>query len=425
MRTLTSAPRAAVVLLVALSSACGAKTGLYTPDADAGLDAGPDAPDLGTDAGPPPPCIEIPREVGTVRASFESPVSLAVADVFFLLDATASMLDEIDNIRRRLRDRVVPGIQAAIPDAAFGVALVGEFPVSPHGPRDVEPFEMRTPITSDVLAVESALEGLPSWGNFDEPEAQVEGLYQVASGEGLSPWIPEFAGCAAGGTGGGCFRRDSLPVIVLITDAPMNNGPPGVSPTSRYRFSSPGEPHDYADAVRELEAAGILVIGLGARDALSMSPMSHLRAIARDTGAVDGSGNPLAFDIGGTGTGVGVGIVDAITELAAGTPLDVDALVEDVLGDLYDARDLVVAVRPATAVPESGVSGRSEDSFLGVTPGTRVTFEIELDASGIPPRPETLVIPARVLFRAFRRSRLDRQDVVFVIPGEEGGCEAL
>ncbi|MEM9070549.1 MAG: hypothetical protein AAGE52_18735 [Myxococcota bacterium] len=413
--------RPALALAIAvLVSACGAKTGLYVPDGDvdAGFDAGVDAMDAGPDT-EPPPCIEVPRDVGPVRTSLAIPVELAVVDVMFLLDATASMLDEIDTIRRRLQDRVVPGVREAIPDAAFGVALVGEFPVMPHGPRSVQPYDLRAPITTDVLRIESALERLPSWGNFDEPEAQVEGLYQVATGAGLDPWITPSAGCPAGGFGGACFRRESLSVVLLITDAPMNNGPPA---DEDYRFDGP---HLWPETRSVLRSANILVIGLGARDAFAMSPMRDLRAVAQDTGAIDADGSPLAFDIGGGGGGVGNGIVRAIQRLAAGLPLDVDAIVEDEPGDIYDARLLVQEVRALSANPPTGITGREGDLFVGVTPGTEVTFEIVLDPSVIPPSPETIVIPARVLFRAFRRSRIDRQDVVFVIPGEGGGCDTV
>ncbi len=416
--------------LFPLVIACGAKTGLYVPDADADLDApldaGLDAPDA-FDADIPPPCIEVPRDGGTVRASLDLPVELAVVDVMFLLDATASMLDEIDTIRRRLRDRVVPGVREAIPDAAFGVALAGEFPVDPHGPGDVEPYDLRVPVTTDVLQVEAALDSLPSWGNFDEPEAQVEGLYQVATGAGLAPWINPSFGCASGGLGGGCFRRDSLPVILLITDAPMNNGPTDVRPISRYRasdFAPDPTPHTYDEAIAAVNSLGILVIGLGARDAFAMSPMSHLRAVSTATGAVDSDGSPLAFDIGGSGRGVGAGIVESIQRLAEGVPLDVDAIVEDEPGDAIDARDLVRSVRPLSARPADGVVGMTETTFLGARPGTEVTFELELDASSVPPSESDIVVPAAVLFRAFSRSRLARVPIEILIPGEGGGsCE--
>ncbi|MCB9599850.1 MAG: hypothetical protein H6721_10535 [Sandaracinus sp.] len=402
-----------------LGVGCGAKTGLYTPDADldAGVDGGLDA---GTDAGIP--CIEVPRDAGIVEVDFELPVRLAVVDVMFVIDATASMIDEIDNVRRRLRDVVVPGVRAIIPDAAFGVAFVGEFPVDPHGPSSVLPYEMRSPITTDTLVVESSLEDPPSWGNFDEPEAQVEGLYQIVTGEGLGPWIPPSAGCATGGSGAACFRREALPIVLVITDAPMNNGPPGVRPESRYRFTRPATPHTYDEALAALRSIDALTIGLGARDSFAMSPMNHLRQLARDTGAVDGSG-PLAFDIGGSGEGVGRGVVDAIQRLAAGTPLDVDAIVEDVPGDRFDATLLVRRVIARSATPADGVREISGATFFGTLPGTQVRFAIELDPSAFPDTTETLVIPARVSFRAFERARLGREDVVFVIPGSGGGCD--
>lgn len=409
--------------VLVLLTACGAKTGLYVPDAevDAGFDAGLDA---GFDAGIPPPCIEVPRDGGTVVATFDVPVELAIVDVMFVIDATASMLDEIDNVRRRLRDFVVPEVRRIIPDAAFGVAFVGEFPVQPHGPPSVRPYELRSPITLDTLQVEAALAGPPEWGNFDEPEAQVEGLYQVATGAGLAPWIDPSSGCPMGGLGGACFRREALPILLLVTDAPMNNGPPGVSPVSRYRFTRPARPHTYDEAVEALRQLGALTIGLGARDAFAMSPMSHLRQLALDTGAVDGSG-PLAFDIGSDGSRVGSSVVDAIGRLAAGTPLDVDAIMEDVPGDPWDARELVRAIIAQSVDPPGAVERTEGATFFGARPGARLTFAFELDASAIPASEETIVVRGRVLFRAFGRARIGRQDVVFVIPGRDGGCDEL
>ena len=405
--------------------ACGARTGLYLPDAEVEtpVDVGP--MDVGVDADEPLPCIEVVPGTDTVTAAFTLPVALAVVDVMFLIDATASMQDEIDNVRTGLRSVVVPGVQAAIPDAAFGVALVGEFPVEPHGPAAVRPYDLRAPITREVLQVEGALESLPSWGNFDEPEAQVEGLYQVSTGDGLSPLINPLAGCPRGGEGGACFRSDALPLVLLITDAPMNNGPRDVSPRTQYSASSFAAqgyeaPHTYAQALEAVQALGALVIGLGARDAFSMSPMPHLRAIAADTGAIAGDGSPLAFDIGGTGRGVDSNVVRAVQRLAEGTPLDVDAIVEDVPGDGIDAAALVRRVRPLQAVPADGVASIGETQFVGVVPGTEVTFEVEIDASELEPMPETRRARARLIFRAFERSRLGRIDLEFLIPGTDG-----
>jgi hypothetical protein len=402
-------------LLITVSLACGAKTGLDAPDAT--FDAAADAE---VDAGLPVRCIEVPPGTDVVRADFTVPVTLAVVDVFFLIDATASMTDEIDNVRERLADVVVPGTRAQIPDAAFGLAFLGEFPVEPHGPGRVRPYELRSTITVDVRQIEAQLEVVPTWGNRDDPEAQVEALYQVATGEGLDPWIEPTLGCPRGGLAGVCFRRDSLAVVMLITDAPMHNGPPGVPPDDPYEFDGP---HQYGETMEALRSAGIRVIGLGARDARRPSALPHLTEVARDTDAV-GPGGPLVFDIGSRGDEVGEGIVDAVRSLAEGLPLDVDAVVQDVGGDEIDARALVAAVRPLRAEPMTGIREISGDDFLGVQPGTLVTFQVEVDASGLPDSDSTRRVPARIIFRAFGRSRLGRQDVVIVLPGVDGGgCE--
>jgi hypothetical protein len=374
--------------------------------------------DAGTDAGPPPErCIEVPDPTLPVLVDFTLPVSLAVVDVFFLIDATASMEDEIENVHEGLAGLVVPGVRAAIPDAQFGLAYLGEFPVEPHGPLDVRPYELRNTMTDDITSLEANLALVPSWGNFDDPEAQVEALYQVVTGEGLLPFIQPSFGCPRGGRGAACFRDDSLPVVILVTDAPFHNGPDGANP---YEEVDP-PPHTYNSLLRVLDAAGVFVIGLGATDTGRPSPLAHLRRLASDTGALSG-GSPLAFDIGSRGDDVGEGIVDAVERLASGLPLDVDAIVEDVPGDRYDAREIVTAVRPLRADPREGVREIAEDRFVGVIPGTRVVFEVSIDASSLPVSDETIYVEARIVFRAFGRSRLGTEQFTIAIGGTTG-CE--
>lgn len=396
---------------------CGAKTALDVPDASIDAATEPDA------YVPPELCIEAPIDQERVFADFALEAHLRVADVMFVIDATASMRDEIEGVRRGLRDRVVPWVRRAIPDASFGVALYGEFPVPPHARAgsDVGPYSLRAPITSDVGRIEAALAAIPSWGNADVPEAGTEALYQVATGAGLSPFIEPSLGCPTGGVGGACFRPEAFHVILLVTDAPLHNGPPGVPPIADYAFTP--RPHGYVETIRALAAIDALVIGLGASDPPAGAPMAHLRAVARDTGAIDTAGEPLAFDIGGDGDGIGSDVVHAIERLAEDVPLDVDAIVEDRPGDAIDASRLVVAVRPRSAEPPSGVTSIDDVSFLGVRPGTRLTFELELDLSPLPPSRARREIPARVIMRESGRARLDWLDVLIVVPGEDGaGC---
>lgn len=364
--------RAGLLAICSTLLACGAKTGLPRPDAEIGSDAGVDASiDAGVDAGAR--CIPIPPGSDEIEVELELPIELRRVDVLFLLDATASMEDEIEEVRDGIRDVVIPGVLAAIPDPAFGVALTGEFPVLPHGPVGILPYDLRLPMTEDLVRVESALTTVPSWGNEDEPESQIEGLYQVATGEGISPWVPAASGCPMGGRGGVCFRRDALPVVVMITDAPMNEGPPGIEPESHYGF--PG-PHTYARALEASRALGIVVIGLGARDRGMLSPLAHLRQLAIDTGAVDARG-PLVIDIGPRGV-VDEVVVRAIERLAAGLPVDVVARLDDAPGDLVDARPLAREITPLAVVPVT--AGRIDtDRFVSVRPGATVRVRVAVD----------------------------------------------
>lgn len=405
---------------LALLAGCGAKTGLDLPDA--AIDA-PMAIDSGPPPPPPPPCIEVPREMPRVLVDLEIPATLRVVDIMFLIDSTASMQDEIDSVRTRLRDVVVPGVRAIIPDAAFGVALFGEFPVPPHAPRDsrVQPFLLRTPITTDVVRVETALDETPVWGNLDDPEAAIEGVYQVVTGEGLPPFIMASVGCPGGGVGGACFRSDAFRVLMLVTDAPMHNGPPDVPPIAPYRFEP--APHTYDDAVRAVRAADVFLIGLGATDRGRPAPLPHLRELARNTGSLDSSGVPLVFDIGLRGDAIGEEIVSAVRRVAADVPLDIDAVAEDLPGDGVDARDIVRGIRASRAQPSSGVVRVEGPQFLGVRPGTLLTFELEIDASEVPSAPERREYPARVVFRESGRSRIEVREILIVIPGDDGlGC---
>jgi hypothetical protein len=154
--------------------------------------------------------------------------------------------------------------------------------------------------------------------------------------------------------------------------------------------------------------------------------MAHLRAVARDTGAVEGDGRPLAFDIGGDGSGVGTGVVQAIERVAEGVLLDVDAVASDLPDDDGDALALIRRIRPLSADPPDAIAAIEGDSFIGVRPGTRLTFAIDVDASGLPPAGVTRRYRARIIFRASGRSRVGSQDVVIVVPGPDGGgCEVL
>lgn len=400
-----------------LAAGCGAKTGLEVPDSS--MDAGPDASsDAGLDA--PFPCIEIIPDGGVIELPLETEVQLGRADVVFLIDTTASMTQEIDEIRNRLRDTIAPGIRRAIPDADLGIATFGDFPVRPCGESSDRPFDLVLPVTDDIGRVQSAMESVTLGNGGDPAEAQVEALFQVATGFGLSPYIPPSSGCPAGGVGYPCFRTDAVPVVMLFTDAPFHNGPGGRNPYTSCPVGA--VPHTYTQALDALDALGVRVMGLfsGTRDGID-----DLRQIARDTGAVAG-GDPIVFDIGTRGERLSAGVIQAIETLADVIEFDIDTVMVDVdPSDGVDPRDFVLEVRPVRADPMDGVReiDVAAGVFRGVRTGTTVVFELVLDPSAPPPPgpgPHRYLL--EVVFRGDGRTRLDSIVVEIIFPGE-GSCD--
>lgn len=406
------------ILSAAVAMGCGAKTGLLVPERDA-------APDAEVDAGVPKvPCYTLDFEMGDLTADLSTEAELAVADVFFLVDVTGSMSQEIDNIQRRLRDRIVPGIAAEIPDVGIGVAYFADFPYGDFGLDDDVPFQLLSRITSDLVESQAAVDQLPLLDGNDGPESQVEALYQLATGEGFGDFpsylVEPMPGCPTGGTGYPCFRDNALPVVLMFTDAPFHNGPSGMYP---YSGIPDGTPHTWQQAVDALSEMGVSFIGLDSAGFTDLGGVQDMRETGTALGTVDVDGNPLVFDIGDDGGGLDDTVVDAVKTLADRVRFDVDTVVEDVPGDPIDARTLIASIRPLSADPSDGFESMTETAFLGVIPGTRVTFTITLRNDVIPRGPEPQFARVRIIFRGNERTTLRVLEIDLVIPAEDGeGC---
>jgi hypothetical protein len=413
-----AAREAALALALSLVAGCGAKTGLFVPDIqhDGGIDA---AVDAGTDAGIP--CIDIPLDGGPIEVPLDIEAELGRADVLFLVDTTASMGEEIDAIRAGLRDRIAPGIAAAIPDSALGVAHFDDFPEGMCGAVDDTPFRLLIPITRDLNRVQAAVDALRLGNGLDRPESQVEALYQVATGEGIGRYVEPSFGCPGGGIGYPCFRVDALPVVVLFTDAPFHSGPGGSAP---YGCSPTPPPHTYEEARDALVAIGARVIGMYSAD--DGAGRSDLVAIARDTNAVDGD-RPLVFDIGSRAQRLSEEVVSAVETLADVVEFDVDAVLLDPdLTDDIDPRDFVEALVPLRAEPADRIGSidREAGVFRGVRAGTRIYYQLRVRNDAVVPGPDPRRVRMEIVFRGDGRTRLGSRVIELVIPGADGeGCE--
>jgi len=424
-----------VPLLLATVAGCGARTGLRVPDVPT------DSPPVDSPRPrPPETCIELAEDAGVITVNLETRPQVSVADVFFIIDRTGSMDGEIDNIKANLQRSIVPAIARAIDDVQFGVATYADFPLrAPNNvdygdPTDI-PFTLVSPIDRGISNVQGAVDGIVTGGGGDNPEAMIEALYQVSTGEGYFPWITPRAPCPVPGRlGYGCLRPNAQPIFVLVADAPSHNGPlnlnaynnasfvtPTSCPPSRPVCAAARGPHVYEEALAALRTLNARIIGISS----GVSPFSgrdDMRRLAMDTASVTASGAPLVFEIGADGRDLDTRVVAAVETFTQQVRFNASARLID-LDPMHPASQFVLAVRPASAVPMANIERFDGTTFYGVVPGTRLTFALDLQ-NRLPRMATAQRFPARVQFFGDGRANLGSQDVVIVIPGEDqSGCD--
>jgi hypothetical protein len=354
------------------------------------------------------------------------------ADIFFLLDITGSMQEEIARIKTTLTGTIIPQIQEALPGTWFGAGWFADFALGEYGQPPDQPFVMSQTMTSDSALIQTALNGLPACTGGDLPESQVEALYQAVTGEGLGTWVPPYA-CASG-FGAPCFREGALPFIVLVSDAPMHNGPPGTAGTV-YAGITP-EPHVWDDAVGAILAAGAKIISIDSEPGTESNALNDLVQTAEATESVSVDGDPLVYRIGADGSGLVAALATAAADVSTNVAMDIDTAVAD-MPDLYEEPGWVEVdascfvkgrmpqpgwIPPAGKTPEEAVLSYDGSAFYAVIPGTQLTFELELrnaaDAGGACFEADDLprAFLAAIVVRGNGRIELDERIVVIVVP---------
>lgn len=412
------------------------------------------------------------KKDSNLRFSTEVPAM----DVFFNVDTTMSMKDEIKQLRASLRSTIVPKIKSAVADTQFGVGAFQDFPVKPYGREKTlskkpdQPFRLTQSITQSLARVESGVGALKLGHGQDVPESAFESLYQISTGEGLKgPGITKVAPNKKG-IGGVGFRKGSMPVVVTITDAISH---------------VPGEPkddgceRDYTGAVRSvahtrkqtekaLEKVCARVIYVASEGNMTEAGQEHCipevdgKSLAKATGArvfpavwdknrpkgcrpgqcctgINGKGKrpeadgrcSLVFNVDEEGNGLGNTVVSGIKALAFYAQFDVtlekkgerESLDGVKLPGTHTTLDFIEGITadksgkpPLDGLPKPKASG---DHFKEVTPGTEVQFKIKAFNDFLPEKEgEVQVFRAEIKVRADQCEglALDTREVHFIIP---------
>ncbi|MCB9661340.1 MAG: hypothetical protein H6726_27075 [Sandaracinaceae bacterium] len=337
--------------------------------------------------------VSLPYLAPTLFIRYTVQAVPAQLDVHFSVDTTGSFGAEIDAMQRDLERRLIPEIRARVADAAFGVSRFEDFPVHPFGEPTDHPFELLSPISTDVARARAGVDALdgPLGSGGDIPEAGFEALYQVATGDGLASdgllFIPHYTGAGLGGVG---FRPGALHAIVHITDAPSHAA-------QDYPASIPGA-HGEADVAQALAALpAYLLAAVGTEEARSsvhdlvvgsgatIPPTNgQCRTGLGGASRAPESGRcPLLFDIASDGTGLSDVILDAIAGLVGTLSFDRVSAEFDT-----DRLGFIASFEAASATPPDGVPPPTRvdstptdgilDAFEGVHGGTELVFDLGL-----------------------------------------------
>ena len=125
-------------------------------------------------------------------------------DVQFLQDRSGSFGDDIAMVRG-LVPQIVAALQAVQTNSAFGVSSFIDKPVSPFGATGEWVYALEQGLTTSAATLASVYNGMTVLNGADGPEAQIEGLMQLA-----------LNAAAAG------YRADAARFVVLFTDAPYH-----------------------------------------------------------------------------------------------------------------------------------------------------------------------------------------------------------
>ncbi len=362
------------------------------------------------------------------RDTLDFATSIQNADIYFLMDETGSMGGSIMSLATSIAD-LISRVRAVIPNSWFGLGGFRDYPVSPYGSAGTDlPYEHYLDMTDDVAAAMGAAGSVyePAGGG-DGPESQVQAVWSAVTGDALFSIPsradnPSFTECPTERFGYPCFRDDAVPIIVLISDIYMHNGPGGANP---YTGVTP-EPVSYEEMVRVATANRVRVTGIIQGSGFGAT-QAMFEQLATDTLAVDAMGAPLVENFTGAGS-VSDAVVRNIQTLAEQSRLDVTAVFRDDPSDAVDtateffdhleANPMGSRVRGCQArVAEDRDMDGVLETFPNVRTDDRVCFDIiprQNDTVMRTDQPQLFRATVAVIGDGF--TELDSRRVFFLVP---------
>ena len=323
-------------------------------------------------------------------------------DIAFIFDTSGSMTEEIKVLKDNI-STITSNIISYIPDSQFGLVTLGTLGYAPYLPVQN--------ITSDMTTFNSKVAVLASGGGSHEYHALT--LEQTASGSGTTQTINTGstyltnvtpASCGSGLRGGICFRENSLPLFILMTDEYFA--------TTGWTWSVGAETtvQNAIDSMNAINAKIAVIDSSGTNKYLE----TNTATLAAGTYSFDQAGNPFYYNIPSVGTDLNLKIEEAVKKMYDETEMTTGLLFESPLTNAMNATQFVESHKTVSATPPTGVYSKDDLYFYGTLRETVLRYSIFFENKTATPS-ELTMLDLKIRLKWYSVT-LDTVDFTIVIP---------
>lgn len=280
-------------------------------------------------------------------------------DILFLVDVSGSYGSDLATFRSQAAD-LINAFNSGGADVHVGLASFSDFPIDGYGEPTDYPYRLDQSLTDDFIGFASALNGLELLNGGDEPESQLEALFQAS--QSATGW-----------------RAGSLPLIFLATDASFHD--------SDRDPNYPGA--GYTATLQALTDRGIRIFGMQ-----SGNEVPDVLRITADTG---GEAFRLSSDS---------------AEILAAVEAALEGVSKEIFVALTAASDRFGLVHDIHAL-----SGEITERGIRITPGEEIEFEITFSRNGLTPTTAS-VYSVSLHLTADKVATLQHRPITVILEGE-------
>ncbi len=128
-----------------------------------------------------------PGETHVLEFEHHVPAVPPLLDIVFVFDLTGSMASTVSEMKASATD-ILGGVLTKFPGAQFGLASFRDYPISPYGGTGDWAWRVEQTITTDAVAIITAIGGMTVGGGGDGPESYSRVLFEAAHPDNSLGW---------------------------------------------------------------------------------------------------------------------------------------------------------------------------------------------------------------------------------------------